>query len=209
MDKIYWENYYKVQNTNYQPSLFAQYVCKEVIKEHRSLIELGCGNGRDAIFFANNGIEVIAVDQCENEINFLNYKFPHLEKCIFKTDDFTQLSYKQTFDIVYSRFTLHSIPIEQEQNVCQWAYQILNKDGVFCIEVRGQKNEIFGKGVPVKGEKDAFIYDNHYRRFLNFNKLCEKLFQLGFLLEYANEKKGFAPFLGKNETFIRIIAKKQ
>jgi hypothetical protein len=31
---------------------------------------------------------------------------------------------------------------------------------------------------------------------------------LGFVVDFASEQKGFAPFAGKDETYIRIIAKK-
>ena len=208
MDKNYWENYYKEQNTIQKPSLFARYVYEEVIQNHATLIELGCGNGRDAVFFANNGLHIHAIDQCENEIKFLSHKFSQLDNCFFQVGDFTTLKDDKKFDVIYSRFTLHSVSIEQEKNVCHWAHQVLNENGVFCIEVRGQNNEIYGKGEAVTEEPNAFIYDNHYRRFLNFDDFTSRLKTIGFTLEYAEEKKGFSPFNGDDETFIRIIAKK-
>ncbi len=208
MDKNYWESYYRDQKLIQKPTLFAQYIYENKIRNHTSLIELGCGNGRDAVYFANKGLEVLAIDQCENEIKFLNNKFFHLSNCSFRTGDFTDFHVDRKFDIVYSRFTLHSVSMEEEKKVCCWAYGILNNNGIFCIEVRGQKNEIYGKGEAVGSENDAFIYDRHYRRFLNFNDFCKRLQGFGFNLDYAEEKKGFAPFNGEDETFIRIIAKK-
>jgi len=208
MDKNYWEDYYKKQNANQKPSFFAKHIYENVVCDRSTLIELGCGNGRDAVYFANKGLKIKAIDQCESEIKFLKHKFSQLKNCHFHTGDFTNLNHDENFDIVYSRFTLHSISAEQEARVCCWAYQVLNKGGVFCIEVRGQKNEIYGKGDIVVNESDAFVYDDHYRRFLNFNDFCLRLKEIGFALEYAEEKKGFAPFNDTDETFIRVIAKK-
>ncbi|MBK7764431.1 MAG: hypothetical protein IPI46_13990 [Bacteroidetes bacterium] len=53
MDKNYWESYYAQQNAIMIQSPFAEYVAKNLIAICNSLIDLGCGNGRDAIYFAN------------------------------------------------------------------------------------------------------------------------------------------------------------
>jgi SAM-dependent methyltransferase len=207
-DKVYWEKYYSKQNAELKPSLFAQYVTENVLKEHNLIIELGCGNGRDAIFFANENFKVYAIDQVFDEIKFLKKRYTQLKNITFECADFTNLDNSRKFDVVYSRFTMHSITESQEEKVVLWAFQNLNPNGIFCIEVRGQKNEIFGKGKPVKNQPNAFIFNEHYRRFLKFEVFINKLESMGFSIEFAAEKKGFAPFNGENETFIRIIAKK-
>lgn len=207
-DRSYWETFYAKQNAELKPSLFARFVAENVKANGKDLIELGCGNARDAIFFANENYNVLAVDQCENEINFLTAHYQRFESLNFLSADFTCLDDTRKFDIVYSRFTLHSVTARQEADVLAWVFRNLNSNGSFCIEVRGQKNEIYQKGDAVAGEPDAFIYNNHYRRFLHFERFCEALRYIGFQIEYAAEEKGFAPFNGENETFIRVIAVK-
>ena len=208
MNKKYWEEYYQTKNEELKPSLFARYVRNNVIEKHKILIELGCGNGRDAVYFANEGIMVHAIDQCENEIKFLVNRYKYLPSISFKIGDFSEINEKQTYDIIYSRFTLHSISKKQEEKTLKWAYAALNVNGMFCIEVRGLENEIYQLGEKVENEENAFIYNNHYRRFIDFEVFCKDLMNLGFVVEYAAEEKGFAPFEGKDETYIRIIAKK-
>jgi tellurite methyltransferase len=208
MDKNYWENFYKQQNEKLEPSLFAKYVLENLAKRGHALVELGCGNGRDAIFFASEGLNVKAIDQCQHEISVLNAKYKNSRNLIFHADDFTSLSDIDLVDIIYSRFTIHSISKEQEQRTLEWTYRNSKTGGYFCIEVRGQKNEIYKLGEQVKGETDAFIYNGHYRRFINFDDLCQSLEQIGFTIFFAAEQKGFAPFEGKDETYVRIIAQK-
>ncbi len=209
MDKNYWEEFYKTQNEELKPSLFAKTILSTTINPGYSIIELGCGNGRDAIFFANEGLKVVAVDQCESEIEFLNTRYKQLENLSFLAADFTTLSnFEEAFDIVYSRFTLHSVSKQEEQRTLRWAYSNLKEAGSLCIEVRGQKNEIYKMGDKVVDEEGAYIYNNHYRRFLNFDKFCEELRVIGFKLSFAAEARGFAPFAGQDEMFIRIIARK-
>lgn len=208
MDKHYWESFYAKQNSVMIPSLFAQFVKDTYIKPNVSLAELGCGNGRDAIFFADANIKVLAIDQVVGEIEFLRNRFEKLYNIKFLEADFTCLTDDSKFDVIYSRFTLHSISSVEEARVLNWAYTNLVKDGFFCIEVRGQKNEIYKLGDAVIGEPDAYIYNGHFRRFLNFESFCNNLKKCGFVLDFAKETNGFAPFNNDDETFIRIVAKK-
>ena len=209
MDKKYWENIYAKQSENERPSLFAKYIVDSIQVEGKSLIELGCGSGRDAIFFANaNASQVVAIDQCDNIIKLLNQRFQQVSNLDFKCLDFTNLDDMNPFDIVYSRFTLHSISKGQEENVLRWAYRNLRPNGKLCVEVRGQRNEIYKIGTPVDGEPDAFILNDHYRRFIHFENFCKELKDIGFGLDYAKEDKGFAPYNDTDETYIRVIASK-
>ena len=210
MDKKYWENIYAKQSENEKPSLFAFYVAETIKMKGKRLVELGCGSGRDAIFFANvNASQVVAIDQCDNIIKLLQQRFQQIGNLDFKCLDFTCLDEMKPFDIVYSRFTLHSVSKEQEKKVLRWACRNLRPRGKLCIEVRGQRNEIYKVGTPVEGEPDAFILNDHYRRFIHFETFCEELKDLGFGLDDAKADKGFAPYNGTNETYIRIIASKQ
>lgn len=207
MDKNYWKNIYSKQSEDERPSLFALNVVESIGVEGKSIIELGCGNGRDAICFANaNATKVVAVDQCENIIELLQHRYQQVGNLDFQCRDFTCMEDSLPFDIVYSRFTLHSISKAQQHEVILWACRNLKNGGRLCIEVRGQKNEIFKVGEPVEGEPDAFILNDHYRRFLNFEAFCEELRSCHFQIDYAEEQKGFAPYNGQDETYIRVIA---
>jgi ubiquinone/menaquinone biosynthesis C-methylase UbiE len=210
MDKSYWKSIYSRQTEDEQPSLFAKFVSETIGVRDKRIIELGCGNGRDAIHFANNNAQKVdAVDQCENIIELLQHRYQRICNLTFLCRDFTNMkdmANHEKYDLVYSRFTLHSISKNQERQVVEWAFQNLNHNGTFCIEVRGQKNEIFRAGEPVKGEPDAFILNNHFRRFIHFETFCKELESIGFHIAYAEEKKGFAPYNGEDETYIRIVA---
>jgi|TARA_B110000285_G_C15142505_1_gene631930 tellurite methyltransferase len=209
MDKEYWESFYSKQRTIGDPTMFAKHILENYeVKEGANLIELGCGNGRDSTFFHKNGLNVLAVDQAESEIDFLKSQYESSEGITFFCGDFSKLESKKDYDIVYSRFTLHSINATEQDWTLNWVYENLNEGGLFCIEVRGQKNELYEKGEKVAGENDAYIHDNHYRRFIEFNFLCEELKRLGFIIEFSKEASGFAPFKDTNETFIRIISRK-
>lgn len=208
MDKNYWKNYYEKQNAPLKASLFAEFVVENFLKENDSLIELGCGNGRDCTFFAHHNINVEAIDQCENEIAVLSEK-NNFQNLKFTTADFTKLGKMELVDYVYSRFTLHSIKDKEETDVIKWSYEHIKNNGKLLIEARGKKNELYKLGEKVQSEQDAYIYENHYRRFIDIDILCKKLEDVGFKIILAEEKSGFAPFNDTDYIFLRVVASKE
>lgn len=88
---------------------------------------------------------------------------------------------------------MHSINTYGEDHVVKWSYDNIKVGGRILIEARGKNNELYGKGIVVENEKDAFIYENHYRRFIDFKNIQKKLIQVGFEIEFAEESNGFSP----------------
>lgn len=208
MDKAYWKNYYKSNQDAQSPSLFAQFILDNHLNDDDSLIELGCGNGRDSVFFARHGIKTHAIDQCEEEIEALRkeHTLPNIK---FESADFTKLDDSRgTFDHVYSRFTMHTIRAHEEDRVIDWAYKTLKPNGKFHIEARGYKNELHKLGESVPDEPDAYIYNDHFRRFINMDRFIKKLEDKGFKILLSEETTGFAPFQDTDYHFMRILALK-
>ena len=203
-DVAYWNSYYKKHKCD-QPSLFAKSILK-LLNKGADLLELGCGNGRDSLYFAHNGINVTAIDVSEQAISLLKRK--REANTDFIHGDFVCLTkeYMEEFDYCYSRFTMHAIDKEQECQVIKAIYGALRKDGRLFIEVRSVNDEIYGKGIEVG--RDSYVFDEHFRRFIRKNELEDELKINGFIIEYSEENRGFAPFKGEDPLIIRIIAKK-
>ena len=96
----YWEDYYKNNQDPGEESPFARFVLPFLNKAD-SLYELGCGNGRDSIFFEKFGLNIVAFDQCKNEVDYLNghYKTENLS---FEEADFTNLGDRQLVEHILS-----------------------------------------------------------------------------------------------------------
>ncbi|WP_258437009.1 class I SAM-dependent methyltransferase [Helicobacter monodelphidis] len=209
----YWKFYYRSHKISADNSLFSSFV-KQFLEQGSSLLELGCGNGRDATFFAKNHIYTTAIDQVEEEITYLQNELGS-EYLSFISGDFTQLQkirdLKPPYDCIYSRFTLHSVSALEEKQLFSDIPLFLKKNGLLAIETRGYKNSLFQKGDSVGGQEDAFIYNDHYRRFVHFESLLESLKNtLGDCeIIFAAEDKGFAPLNGVDDYFIRILARTQ
>lgn len=209
-DVEYWNLYYASQPDINKPSLFAVEAFKRM-QQGKSVLELGCGNGRDSIFFAQNGLNVIGIDASDKAIRDL--KRNYIEKgdlpIQFVCDDFvcSTVLFQTSYDYCYSRFSLHAITENQELTILQNIYNSLNPGGLFFIEVRSINDDIFGKGDAIA--RNSFVYNGHFRRFIVMEELIGHLKDVGFYIDYAVEKRGFAPFENSDPPIIRVIAKKQ
>lgn len=205
-DRDYWEQYYADRRKPFDPSPFARHVLERYIRTGDSLIDLGCGNGRDSVFFSTNGARVLAIDNCAEEIRFLETNYGN-DDLRFANGDVTDLHGSERFDHIYSRFSLHAISRSGQDKLLAWAGRALEVGGHLLLEFRGKENELFGKGEAVVDEPDAFIHDGHYRRFLDLQQTVGLLEGAGFEVIESHERRGFSPVHDEDETFARIIAK--
>ena len=204
-DKRYWDSYYNSGVLSAAPSRFAQSIT-DYLEEEKTIVDLGCGNGRDSLFFAEKGLKVIGIDGSEAAINKLQKN--DRTNIEFICDDFTNSPqiYSRKYDYFYSRFSIHAIREEQQHGLLRNIYRCLNSNGKLFIEVRGIYDTLYGKGVEV--ERNAFIYNNHYRRFIVKQELLDELIEIGFKIVYEEERSGFAPFKEQDPIIIRVIAYK-
>ena len=94
-----------------KPNALAQEVLKLTYPTHpMRLLEIGCGEGRDAVFFARNGFEVTALDVTEAglekarrlaEANNVHVRY-------FQAD-LKHFRIKENYDVIYSSGVIHHI----------------------------------------------------------------------------------------------------
>lgn len=209
-DKNYWVEYYAKNSKPTDASTFAEFILPK-LEEGNCLIELGCGNGRDSIFFAKNNLNVIAIDQVQEEIDYLNEN--HLEEnIVFVCDDFTNLENTENdiintsdFDYVYSRFTFHSINEAKEDRTLDWIQNNLVEGGYFLLEARSINDPMFKQGKTLSQTEN---FTNHYRRYMVLDNFIKKLESRAFEIIFQIEDNNLAVYKDDNPYVIRIIAKK-
>ena len=84
-------------------SSFAKYCWKNYLKKNKSLLRIGCGNGRDSFFFYKKGMRVTAIDK-SNPI--IKKNIQRNRKINFIDMDITskKLYSIGKFDYIYARF---------------------------------------------------------------------------------------------------------
>ena len=203
--KNYWDSYYKNIKGNSKPTSFSQ-KCLKFLKNYKGdMFDIGCGNGRDTIFFNRLNLNCYGLDQSSKAIEINKKKFKKYKKRFFKSD-FVKYPFhkiKKNFSI-YSRFTIHSINRKQEKEFFKKIHKLKNIDYLF-IEVRTIYDDLFGQGKKIS--KNEF-FTSHYRRFIYPIELSREVKKSFTILEYK-VSKGLAVFKKENPKVMRIIAKKK
>lgn len=219
MDKQYWNKFYKKHSDKKDISAcstFASFCCEKYFTKRLSIVDLGCGNARDSLYFARQGHDVLAVDQslelCVTENNthqnlqYLNEDFinpSHHQEGLETTEYHPDLL---PVDVFYSRFTIHSITERGQEHLLNKVYACLREKGLFCIEVRTTKDPKFGIGKHICDT--TYFNDGHNRRFIDSHEFLNKILSLGFKLCYFNEQDNLSIHKDDNPVLMRIILEK-
>ena len=208
MDKQYWDNFYKNHSSRDDISecgTFASFCCENFFdKESKTIVDLGCGNARDAQHLARKHL-VYGIDQSIDEKVINTNKLPSL-KLIEQDFVYDDYNFSKKVDVFYSRFTIHSITEEDQKELLSKVYNYLDADGLFCIEVRTIKDPKFGVGKHICGT--TYFNDGHTRRFIDSQKFLNTVLSLGFKLLYFNEQNNLSIYKDDNPVLMRIILEK-
>jgi ubiquinone/menaquinone biosynthesis C-methylase UbiE len=169
-ETTYWKN--KWSNRIFEPANnFAKRSYKLIkAKNLKTLLDLGCGDGRDSIYFLNKGLQVTAVDfsksgieklkACQNKIN-----------CILK--DIRNINFADnSFDAIYAHLTLHYFDDKTTTEIFNNLYKILKKGGLIFVKCKSTDDALCGKGKKV-GEN--MYKKGHIRHFFTKEYMAEKL----------------------------------
>ena len=204
MDQQYWDQFYSSEEVTFKASDFAIYCQEKIDETFGTLIDVGCGNGRDTIFFCKNNIDCIGVDQSNEAIELNRSKYKDIR---FVRDNFTSMDYSNLTNnhiSIYSRFTLHALNYLEEKSFFK---SILKNKKLkyLMIETRSINDALYGEGEKV-GEHEFIT--SHYRRFID-PEIIKKTISVNFKILSFEENTGFSKTQNDDPCLIRIIAIKK
>ena len=201
----YWDEYYKKDAAPSFPSPFAGYVANK-LRTKQNILEIGCGNGRDSKFFSSKGHHVTGLDRSGKAIELCKslYSDEPIEFFFGEVTDITKINQKK-YDLIYSRFVVHAMSINEELEMLKTSYQLLNNNGQFFIECRSINDPLSNTGEVLSHTERI---EGHYRRFIILEELKQRLIKVGFEIIEAIESNGLA-YLGEEDpVVIRVKATK-
>jgi predicted TPR repeat methyltransferase len=149
----------------------------DLIKDKKTLLCLGEGEGRNAIFFAQNGLEVSAIDASDVGLAKLDLKSKEENldiKTIFM--DLNHWEAKEKHDVIVASY-LHMFENEREE-LFKKIENSLNKDGYFIGEFFSKKQLSYESGGP-KDLDLLYSLEDFSKRFTNCKKnLSEEIVTL-------------------------------
>jgi SAM-dependent methyltransferase len=157
-----WDKIYSDDSAFFgeDPSDFAQ-KCYSYFKKYgvKRILELGCGQGRDTIFFASKGFDVHAIDASKVAMKNINQKIGQknisLELRQFEARE--TLPYDSSyFDAVYSHMFYNMRFTDEELDfLFKESNRVLKNNGLLYFSVRSDKDVLYNKGKKI----DNNIYE--------------------------------------------------
>lgn len=210
--KNYWDSYYSNKKIKFEPSNFVkQIIKKKFINKESIVIELGCGDGRDTIFFSKKVKKIYAFDKSIKIIN-KNKKLlsSNKNKNIFfgigdiKNNIIFDKIKKINFSIVYARFFLHAISEKLENRLLNKLKLISPSNSHICLEFRTTKDKLMRKGKKISRYERL---TDHYRRFINVKEFIKKIEKNNFEIIEIKQGINLSKFGSDNPHICRLIFK--
>ena len=190
----FWDDVYSHDPSFFgdSPSEFAVLCCKEFEKLNvKRILELGSGQGRDALYIASKGIEVYAIDSSKVAVDTLSKlsieKNLPIHASTFEAK--SKLPFEDNFfDSVYSHmfFNMRFTP-EEISILFKEVNRILENGGLHFLTVRSDHDTFYKKGALVADK----IYDIHGFQIRFFTKEEIKSFAINANFQLTNITEGY------------------
>ena len=193
----YWDSYYASKTDLLPNSNFSEFVLN-YIQKNQTLIDIGCGDGRDSVYFGAKNILTTGVDVSSNAIKnnkrlehrYLKFKILNIERI---------QDYQKEYDHAYCRFLFHAIDEQIENKLLQWLKDNISKK--IFVETR------------IKDSTIADIEQTHYRRYFSESSFVKKINDIGLNITYSKISKDFSKYktiynvndLKDNPLLLRLI----
>jgi len=138
----------------------------EVKRKVERVLDLGCGNGRHAIYFARQGFQASGIDVSQQAIEWAKTwsKREGLDTD-FRVGDMEALPYaNDTFDVVVSHGVLDHVRSATARNAAQEVSRVLKPKGLFYCDLRSSDDCEYGVGEQV--EPNTFVVASGFEQGL-------------------------------------------
>lgn len=149
------------------------------------ILEIGCGEGRDAIYLLDNGYRVLGLDYSINAINKCNELSNNKYTNSFKVFDLMNENLDKKFKYIYSIAVLHMFVLDKHRDLFyKFIYEHLSDDGYCLISVLGDGEKEYASDITTSfDEKERMVMNRGVMldvistscRIVNFSNLEKEL----------------------------------
>lgn len=205
----YWDSYYAQRGDGRRmpPSQFSVFVAGEMPQGVDTVVDIGCGDGRDSFLFLSAGYEVVAIDASAVAVEVCRDWLANRHEARASQAQFAQVPIgpgtgarldkmleQADAIVVYARFFLHAVDEKAEQELFAALEVLRHKVALVAFEFRTDRDKQQTKATP-----------DHYRRFITPTDVVQRAVLAGYELEYFVEGFGMAKFRNDDAHVARIL----
>jgi len=205
----YWDQFYEKNHSFVsKPSTFAQFVKDYIdtsndVLTDKKLIDMGCGNGRDMMYFKSCGAVVTGLDMSHEICSKLSQDGLDVRLGSMTTYDYSG------YDVYYSRFGLHALDTYDE--IKQFIKNLadrMSEDSILFIETRSIKGTEFENKDYHEHNFVSGIGGMHKRILMSMAHLIDLCNDNDLFAEYRIESNGLSVFKGEDPWLIRLVLRR-
>jgi SAM-dependent methyltransferase len=205
----HWGDFYRSRTADRvptTPSPFATWVASQ-LEPRQHVLDVGCGNGRDSVHFAEQGHRVTALDGARRARQrtrglAAQHSVKVRQKELNLNDLFSTLTSGARFahakrpPQIYARFLLDAVERDTRQNFFRWARMVQRRGGLTYLEFR-----------TWQGTLRATAFPFHYRTLLSPKRVVAEIERYGGVVVHREVGTGLAPFENENPRICRLVVR--
>jgi SAM-dependent methyltransferase len=207
-NRQHWWGFYFGQSSKAvsdAPSPFAQWVHQREPADV-SIVDIGSGTGRDSLWFARSGHDVLGLDYVpaateraadtaareDLPARFQTFNLYDVRQVLATGG---QLAHRDTPPVLYGRFLIHALEDTGRHNLWRLASMCLRRGGRFYVEFR--------TGLDAGAEHE---FGEHFRKYLDPDVVVAEIEAAGGLIEHREAAHGLAVYKNEDPHVCRLVA---
>jgi SAM-dependent methyltransferase len=167
------------------------------------VLELGCGRGSDAAYFAGLGHRVMATDFSDALIGANRKAFEGATGLSFRTLDISEAIDlpPASYDLVYARLSLHYFDDATTRRIFEDVARVLRPGGLLAFMCKSTDDRLYGEGVEVGPD----MFESHHVRHFFSEAYARDVLAGRFEVQSVEARSGL--LYGEPSAWIEAVAR--
>jgi SAM-dependent methyltransferase len=207
--RVFWDEWHETHTTagkgTHGDDALRIFIDSLPAGERLRVLELGCGQGKQAIDLARLGYRVSAFDRSSVAITAARHNAEKARVAVdFSENDMTcELPYPaQIFSGVFSHLSIHYFDDLKTREILNESARVLKPGGILFFTARSVRDPFYGKGDWLS--RDLYCYEGHVRRFFDEEYVSKEL--AGWKVHFAKYYKIDGDRKANPGIYIRVLA---